>query len=441
MLLAISSLGLAYAFMAGKYQEFPYLYVSRIEEPITQYLKGLRDDLPVSLAQAVRQLLGRQEIQTILLRLKKYEVEVPLPLPGNGGGLTTVGNELLLLSGRGQIYRVDKQSAKLLGIQAAYNGWREFMTLDQSESHKQFEFLSWPSTRPRYHDIQFYEHLGQAGLLVSYTEWLPEGDCYGTSIARLPLPAGIPLEQVTAVATDWQTVYRTQPCLPLKTTALPLAAIMGGSRIAYRGDGKILLGVGDYAWNGVLAEEALARQLDNDYGKVLEIDINSGAATMLSYGHRNLQGITVDDVGNIWTLEHGVRGGDELNLIQPGGDYGWPGETLGTAYDGAPWPGAAGYGRLTSGISPVFAWLPSIGISNLVQLNGFHPAWDGDLLVASMAKEKLIRVRMHEQRVMYTEELKFPRRIRYVEQLADGGLALWTDHEKMIFLEPMPNSQ
>ncbi len=105
---------------------------------------------------------------------------------------------------------------------------------------------------------------------------------------------------------------------------------MAGGRIAYRQPHKIVLGSGDYSWDGIYAPEAYAQKPDNDYGKVLEIDLNSGKSRKLSIGHRNMQGVLVHLNGQVWVTEHGPRGGDELNRVIGGGNFGWPEEVLGT---------------------------------------------------------------------------------------------------------------
>ena len=112
---------------------------------------------------------------------------------------------------------------------------------------------------------------------------------------------------------------------------------------------------------------------DSDYGKTIRIDPNDWSATKFSLGHRNPQGITIDDKGRIWVVEHGPMGGDELNLIRQGANYGWPSVTLGVNYSGElvddkRWLPNPRQGRHDDYESPVFAWMPSIGVSK--QLKG-----------------------------------------------------------------------
>lgn len=208
--------------------------------------------------------------------------------------------------------------------------------------------------------------------------------------------------------------------------------------MAYLGAHKIVLGSGDYHWDGVYAPKALAQLTDNDYGKVLEIDLENRTALKVSIGNRNMQGVIVDDRKRIWVVEHGPMGGDELNLIKQGANYGWPAATYGIRYNGLPWPGAKQIGRHDNYELPVYAWMPSIATSGLAQVRGFHPTWDGDFLVATLRAQSLYRLRIRQERVIFAEPIYIGERIRYVHQHDDGQIVLWTDSRKLIFMSPAP---
>jgi cytochrome c2 len=88
---------------------------------------------------------------------------------------------------------------------------------------------------------------------------------------------------------------------------------------------------------------------------------------------------------------------------------------------------------------PLFSWIPSIATSNVTLIKGFHHAWDGDLLVSSLAGKSLYRVRVTNNRVLFTEQIKFGKRIRYAHQHNDGHIVLWTDDKKLMLLSPLDN--
>jgi len=212
---------------------------------------------------------------------------------------------------------------------------------------------------------------------------------------------------------------------------------MAGGRIAFKAPNEIVLGSGEYHWDGIRAPRAIAQDDDFDYGKVISINIDDGNSTTLSRGHRNMQGVAVANDGQIWVTGHGARGGDELNRVKRGADYGWPATTLGTRYNTLPWPTEGRYGHHDGAYEkPIYAWLPSIATSGLAQIRGFHEAWDGDLLISTFATRGLSRVRIVDGRALFAEDISIGERVRYVQQHTDGRIALWTDSSKVMLLSP-----
>ncbi|UPJ40050.1 PQQ-dependent sugar dehydrogenase [Bradyrhizobium sp. 40] len=124
------------------------------------------------------------------------------------------------------------------------------------------------------------------------------------------------------------------------------------------------------------------------YGKTLAIKIADGRATM---GHRNSEGLYVDRSGTIWSTEHGPQGGDELNRVVQGANYGWPYATYGTDCGSFSWPLNKPELDRKNYETPVFAWVPSIAVANLVGVErGLFSEWEGDLLIATLKAMTLI---------------------------------------------------
>jgi len=145
-------------------------------------------------------------------------------------------------------------------------------------------------------------------------------------------------------------------------------------------------------------------------------------------GHRNVQSAALDENGRLWTVEHGARGGDELNLIERGKNYGWPLVTYGEEYSGEPIAGSVtdrpGFER------PVYYWDPVIAPSGAQFYTGdAFPAWKGSLFVGGLEAERLVRLRIEGDRVTGEEHLLADRgqRIRDVRQGPDGSLFIVTD--------------
>lgn len=234
---------------------------------------------------------------------------------------------------------------------------------------------------------------------------------------------------------QWRTLFDSQPCFPI---AHPADRIAGRMRIR---DGQLYVTVGfnaiddDYFARGRPAEENPQRD-DNSYGKVIRIDLASGAATIVSKGHRNPQGLYIDPQGRILETEHGPRGGDELNLIVEGHNYGWPVVTFGTQYGHHDWKLAPSQNSHAGYDKPIFAWVPSIATSEIVGLEdaGFGP-WRGDLLVASLIAERLYRLHLDGDRVLVSEPIKIGHRLR--DLVVDGAtIYLATDDARIVRIEP-----
>jgi len=140
-----------------------------------------------------------------------------------------------------------------------------------------------------------------------------------------------------------------------------------------------------------------------------------------SYGHRNAQGAALDGQGNLWVVEHGARGGDEINLVKPGANYGWPVISYGTQYSGR----SIGEGTAKKGMEqPMSYWDPSIAPSGMVFYSGkLWPQWRGDLFVGSLKFGLISRLdgtTLQEQERLQSDETA---RVRDIREGPDG--ALW----------------
>ena len=207
-----------------------------------------------------------------------------------------------------------------------------------------------------------------------------------------------------------------------------------GGRMAFDAQGRLHFSVGDRG-----AQE-LAREPGRPSGKIHRLLADGTApadnpylarddalASVYSLGHRNPQGMAFEpESGRLWSTEHGPRGGDELNVVVRGGDYGWPVATYGINYDGTlltPHTHAPGV------VQPVHYWRPSIGVSGLAFYRGREfPLWDGKLLVTALAPRELRLLTLDGERVLH-EEVLFRAQGRPYEPVVgpDGAIYLATD--------------
>ncbi|NHF73957.1 PQQ-dependent sugar dehydrogenase [Paracoccus xiamenensis] len=220
----------------------------------------------------------------------------------------------------------------------------------------------------------------------------------------------------------------------------------GGGAMAYdpRSD-ELVVTVGDYSLNGIgnvySGTVPPPQSEDSDLGKILRIDRQTGQSHIVSMGHRNQQGLSLSSDGELISTEHSVKGGDEINLIEEGQNYGWPYTSMGAVYGTYSFPEKPLMpGAIHGGYTPpIVAYLPSPGISAVTHIEHFHPSWDGDLMVATLKARSLMRVRRWETG-NYSEQIYIGDRIRDVN-IVGKDMVLATDSGKIILLTPVENVQ
>ena len=240
---------------------------------------------------------------------------------------------------------------------------------------------------------------------------------------------------------DVRTVFRQSP--KVRST------LHCGSRIVFDREGRILVGLGDR-----FSRKDDAQTLDNHVGKVVRLDAEGRAAAgnpfagtpgalpeIFSRGHRNIQGAALHPAtGELWAVEHGPQGGDELNVIESGRNYGWPLVTHGRNYgtgtrigEEGPKPGFE---------QPLRLWVPtSVAPSGMAFVTGDrYPGWKGSLLIGTLREQSLIRLTLDGRQVTAEQRLLrgLRERIRDVRQGPDGYVYLLTDSNdgRILRLEP-----
>ena len=219
-----------------------------------------------------------------------------------------------------------------------------------------------------------------------------------------------------------------------------------GSRLVFDGSGALFVTTGE---RSLPEPRQLAQDPSTHLGKVLRIDpmggampgnpqIEGGAPEVWSLGHRNIQAAALGPNGALWTIEHGPRGGDELNRPEPGGNYGWPVITYGIDYNGSP----IGNGETASPEmqQPLYYWDPVIAPSGMDFYEGeMFPEWQDSILVGALAGQALVRLELDGTSV--TGEARYLQgqgRVRDVDVAADGAVMILTDADngELIRLTP-----
>jgi aldose sugar dehydrogenase len=259
-------------------------------------------------------------------------------------------------------------------------------------------------------------------IFWSYTE--PRSGGNGTSVARAVLSND--LQRLESV----RVIFRAMPTYR--------GTLHYGSRLAFGPDGMLYITLGERSDRSVRPQ---AQQFDSHMGKVLRITPDGGVPPdnpfvsrdgalpeIWTLGHRNVQSAAFDAEGRFWTVEHGPRGGDELNLMTAGKNYGWPVVSFGEEYSGQP---IADSLTTRPGFEdPVYYWDPVIAPSGAQFYSGkLFPEWRGSLFVGALREQRLVRLSIENGRVRGEEHLLSNRgqRVRDVREGSDGALYVVTD--------------
>jgi glucose/arabinose dehydrogenase len=268
------------------------------------------------------------------------------------------------------------------------------------------------------------DYAGNQRIYLSFPEAGPNGTSGATiGYGRLILGQGEPRLE------GYKTIWRQQP------------KVRGGAhyseRIAFAPDGTLFI------TSGERFQFMPAQDPSVDLGKVIHMTAEGQRIDDNSYtlGHRNLLGLAFAPDGRLWETEMGPMGGDELNLIQKGRNYGWPKASNGSNYDGSDIPDH----RPGDGFEPPKVWWnPSISPSSLLIYTGdLFPAWKGDALIGALSGEALIHVRIRGDQAAKADQWDMGARIRAVDQGPRGEVYLLEDGDsggRLLRLEPIARS-
>jgi len=262
-------------------------------------------------------------------------------------------------------------------------------------------------------------------VYLTYAEAASDGKTGGTAAGRGRLS-----DDMTKLE-GFTRIFQQQPKLSVGNHF--------GSRIVFDRDGYLFIALGENN------NRPTSQDLDKLQGKVVRLYPDGSVPKdnpfvgqknvrpeIWSYGHRNQQGAALNPwTGTLWTNEHGPMGGDEINIVERGGNYGWPISTFGIDYNGQPIPESKG--KIVEGVkNPFHVWEKSPAISGMAFYNSdTFKQWDHNVFIGALAAEVLIRLELKDDKVVHEERLlgELKARIRDVRQGPDGYLYVLTDDD------------
>ena len=259
------------------------------------------------------------------------------------------------------------------------------------------------------------ENAAAAKLLISYPRLGTSGSCVEIAVDELAYDRK--LSRIKFVS-NW---YVTKPCVPIS------AVQHTAGRFAVIDKNSAYVSFGDLGFS-----EIDDRSKRGDLGSIFKLSAKS--AVKISQGHRNPQGMLLYNKNTLLAAEHGPRGGDEINVIKEGGDYGWPFVSYGQPYGSGDYVRPVKTGTHTGYIEPIKYWVPSIAPTELVQLpnNGWGD-FSGALVLGTLREEVLVFMKVSEKlEITQTIQVPVNERIRDLEVTESGALIATTDSGKLI---------
>ncbi len=350
-----------------------------------------------------------ETVPTAYLNLMITEYKFGKDQRGHGGAIAIVDGNIILGRSENTFAKINPQTWEYKdNFLPALETGEKF--LKDSKRYQYKELL------PRIEDLIYYHN----AYYVTYTRYSKAEDLIYFVIAK-----------IKTTDKNWTTVYQSPGLLA------PYYTLGVGGRMAVKNN-RLYFTVGDFSLDRIngLSSDVAPQNPKLPWGKINYIDMHDGKFHPYTLGHRNPLGLIFLGDGTLLSSENGPQGGDELNIIELNKNYGWPYESYGTTYgsfkrykDQLPAPP-----KNLRFNKPIYAFVPSPAISDMIQISGFDPNWNNDILLGSLKANTLFHIRLEEKKVMFVEPIFINYRIRGLKQ-AENKFYVLTDNGSILELK------
>ena len=355
-----------------------------------------------------------EKLDTALLPLNQKNIDITkfVKFAKKGGSIAIANDRLILMDRLGNIFSFNNNTIVKENLKVPNN-------IDEFIYNYEGKNIKFTSDTLRSYSIDFHKNSNR--LFVSYTKFIKE------NIIKLVVSSVEYDFEKQRIISDWKDHFETENIYEAASTSQD-----GGGKIQIDNDNLYLtIGYGYVETRDNIFYSSASDQ--NSYtGKIIKINLIDDQIEIISSGHRNSQGITILNNGKILNTEHGPQGGDEINEIKSGKNYGYPFKVFGTNYGSYEMAGF-NYKKEEIFEDPIYYFSPSIGISHLIQVNEFHEKWKNNLLIGSLKARSLYRATYEDGKIISVEPIWIGERIRDL-LIYDKQLFILTDNSNLKIL-------
>ena len=359
-----------------------------------------------------------------------YDIEKKnynIPSYSKYGAIDFLNDKLIYIQGDGQIFlfQENKNNFEFKKIES------EKLPINRDEFIKKYEKVHGKARLRNGFGIKDmminkFDLFENTSIILSSLDYNIKNDCHKISLF---LNEFIDVNKIRL--NEWKKIFSSKNCLNLNMNHKKQFYLSAsGGRIVKYDENNILLSIGNFGGDGYYSSLIHSQNLNNDYGKIIKVNLKDFSSEIFSYGHRNPQGLFLIDKENIFSTEHGPKGGDELNFILKGKNYGWPIATFGTDYF-KKFSDVDTTNNSHNGYEkPIFSWGNSWAVSELIVYeSNYFDKWKDNIITSSLAAQTLTRMVFNKEKksIIYFENIPIGKRIRDIIEAPNGEIVLLTD--------------